>query len=120
MAVKERAVTVELNSFFSYSTENTAASQWLGEGLRQRGTASSNKLPDGSWWVSRVLVQPSTMTGKGIGGKLLDLVIEEIKKQGGGTVVVCPGGYENNYKKQSNFYRKHGFVGDQEMRLVLS
>lgn len=119
MAAKERPVIMEPNSFFSYSTDDTASSQWRGENLGQRGTASANRLPDGSWWVSRVLVQPNTMTGRGIGGKLLELVKEEIKKQGGGTVVVCPGGYENDHKKQSNFYRRHGFKGNLEMKLVI-
>lgn len=109
----------EFNTFSSYSTKSNAWSQWVGEDLRQRGTASVDKLPDGRWWVSRVLVQPSTMTGNGIGGKLLELVKSEVKKQGGGIMVVCPGGYAGDQKKQRNFYRKHGFTGHLEMTLEI-
>ena len=109
---------MELNSYSSYSTETIASAHWVGKGYSERGTASADRHSNG-WWISRVLVQPSTMTGKGVGGKLLEMVKMEIKKQGGGTVRVCPGGYDDNKKQQCNFYRKHGFVGDLEMKLEI-
>lgn len=109
----------EPDSFHVSPTEGSVSSLWAGKNPNERGTASANKMPDGTWWISRVLVQPSTMTGKGIGGKLLEMVKEEIAKMGGGTVIVCPGGYGSDPETQKNFYRKHGFEGDEKMELEI-
>ena len=62
------------------------------------------------WYVSRVIVKED-QRGKGIGSKLLNMLIDEIKSRPGtGPIIVTPGGYNADAKKQMNFYKKNGFV----------
>jgi len=79
------------------------------------GTASANVHPlkaaaDKCWWVSRVLVTSDEDRGKGWGGMILDTLIVEITKQGGKSIIVTPGGYGADPKKQKRFYEQHDFV----------
>jgi len=71
-------------------------------------TASASFMGN-HWFINRVLVNPQSDRGKGIGSKLLQVLIKEIKKQNNKKIIVTPGGYINNTKQQINFYVKNGF-----------
>jgi tRNA(Met) C34 N-acetyltransferase TmcA len=76
-----------------------------------RGEASANLIDgQGTWWISRVIVEPESECGKGYGSELLRLLIENVRKQDCKLLLVCPGGYDSNRKQQFNFYKKNGFV----------
>jgi hypothetical protein len=66
------------------------------------------------WWLSRALINPPPARNIGLGSKMLQLLIQEIKKQPIKKIVVEPGGYDNNPKQQRNFYYKNGFKDSQE------
>jgi GNAT superfamily N-acetyltransferase len=73
-----------------------------------RAVAEASLVGD-SWWVSRVLVQPSSARGKGLGGQLLEELKKAVAEMGGTRLLVTPGGYSNEWKRQHKFYRAHGF-----------
>lgn len=73
-----------------------------------RATASADNM--GSyWWVGRVLVEPVDRRSGGHGSRLLQMLIQEVVKQGGTEIHVAPGGYNADPKKQFAFYCRHGF-----------
>lgn len=80
--------------------------------------ASADNMLDGRWWISRVNVQ-GIERGQGVGSKLLNKLIEEILFYGETNIVVAPGGYNEDSDKQFNFYRKNGFVDDNEDGLLI-
>ena len=75
-----------------------------------RSVAEANIYPQelDVWWVARVLVQAKGR-GKGLGSRLLQRLVQEIKGTGAKAVIVAPGGYNANYNRQVNFYEKNGF-----------
>lgn len=81
-------------------------------GASYRGTASADYQHFNQyWWVSRVLVQPSTARSHGVGGKLLELLLGALKEENPtARVVVAPGGYNMKLEKQVAFYKKQGFT----------
>lgn len=68
--------------------------------------------PD-KWWISRVNVKENDR-GKGIGSAILKKAIEVVLSKGCAEIIVCPGGYNSDYKKQVGFYKKNGFTGPNE------
>jgi len=65
-----------MNSGFSSSrTPFYAVAWWRGETLRERGTAEANWIDGDRWWVARVIVQPASERGKGIGSRMLKLLV---------------------------------------------
>ena len=82
---------------------------WQGKGVREVGTASADRMPDSSWWLSRALVQPEEKRGQGIGSVLVMRLQHEVQAQGGTRLVVCPGGYGMDQKRQCAFYIRCGF-----------
>lgn len=78
--------------------------------LGKSSVADANQYPfeDDVWWVSRVLVYHKTR-GKGLGSRLLQRLVEEVRGYGAKAVVVAPGGYGANHNKQIRFYEKNGF-----------
>lgn len=84
------------------------------DGTRSRGVASADlyhpRADELCWWISRVLVTDEADRGKGIGGVLLDLMLAEVVKQGGRVVIVGPGGYGADPKRQRQFYEAHDFA----------
>ena len=93
---------------------------WTGDTWEERGTAEASRLTGdtGHWHICRVLVQPASNRGRGIGGDLLDLLKEEVRERGGETLTVDPGGYDNNQERQRYFYQKCGFEPLNEYRMV--
>lgn len=84
------------------------------DGYLSRGTASANLHPlkdhaARCWWISRVLISREENRGHGWGGMLLDTLIVEIIKQDGAAIIVTPGGYGADPKKQIAFYEAHDF-----------
>lgn len=96
---------------------------WLGPGggYLQMGTAAADYLDWlEHWWVARVIVKDPGMRSKGIGGKLVQLMLETIKKgKHGKRVIVTPGGYGADESKQFAFYRRQGFVDSDLGKEVL-
>ena len=80
--------------------------------------ASIDNLMDGRWWVSRVNVQ-GTEKGQGTGSKLLKRAIDEVLSYGPADIIVAPGGYSEDEKKQFNFYKKNNFVETSERGLLI-
>lgn len=83
-------------------------SWYVGSGFVERATVSADLVDQ--WWINRVLVQPESNRGLGIGSHLLKMLKEEVKKQGGTKIVVAPGGYDQNKDRQVRFYKKHNFI----------
>ncbi len=77
---------------------------------RRPAIAESNPWPmeEGIWWINHILV-PEADHGKGIGSRLLQRMLVELRSKGVKAVIVAPGGYNSNPKDQFNFYRKNGF-----------
>jgi GNAT superfamily N-acetyltransferase len=73
-----------------------------------RATAEASLVGE-KWWVNRVVVDPPTERGKGLGGRLLEALKGAVRGAGGRTIFVSPGGYNGNVRAQKRFYRGHGF-----------
>lgn len=79
-----------------------------------RGCAEANYMPDFNyWWICRVVLYPADCRGRGFGSKMLKLMLDNIfDTDAEHKVVVAPGGYDAEPKKQKAFYLKHGFEKD--------
>jgi len=75
-----------------------------------------DELPS-HWWVSRVFVKQGYRR-RGFGSRCLKRAIELVRKQNAKPIIVMPGGYDIPFEVQQSFYRHHGFMGDEEMKLV--
>jgi GNAT superfamily N-acetyltransferase len=95
------------------------ASYWT-EDLSIRGTAEASML-ENVWWVNRVVVNPPSARGHGLGSQLIEALKAAVLKMGGKELMVCPGGYAGNVNKQKRFYKHHGFklIGSGVMRAKL-
>jgi GNAT superfamily N-acetyltransferase len=81
-------------------------------GVRAKAVADLNVLGSHlEWWVARVLVSNADDRGKGLGSLVLQAALKAImvSTNGMARVVVVPGGYDNNHKRQRKFYEKNGF-----------
>lgn len=83
------------------------------ENSNHSSTASANFVGN-YWFINRVLVNPKSHRGQGIGSQLLQTLIKEIKKINDIKIIVTPGGYENDQERQNNFYTKNGFVEEED------
>lgn len=106
-----------MTGFQTVAYEGHVSIVWQGESIADKGTVSAD-LVVSEWWLNRAIVQPESNRRKGIGGKMLEMLKEEVKKLGGDAVMVTPGGYDLKTKDQYNFYEKHGFVKHLEGCLV--
>ena len=80
------------------------------DGRPLSGEASATELRPGVWWVNRVLIQPPSVRGQGLGGHLLDTLIKHLTEQEHfKRLFVQPGGYNLPVGRQRKFYRRHGF-----------
>lgn len=97
---------MNINKIRTISTSDYCGVSIYEDGLK--AAAEANFIaPD--WWISRVVVNPPNRRNEGIGGKLLEHLKEVIKKRGGETLLVTPGGYGEETERQVRFYRSHGF-----------
>lgn len=63
------------------------------------------------WWISRVLVPEKIGRSKGLGSRLLQVMIERCRRQESELrIVVAPGGYTADNARQIAFYERNGFV----------
>ena len=100
----------------------SASASFYNGKIDHRGTAEATFV-DGVWYVNRVLVQPQELRGRGIGTRLLQTLIRELREKAGAEVlVVDPGGYDGDTDRQRRFYKKSGFVPDHKIngRMILS
>lgn len=89
-------------------------------GTRPKGTAEACIFPSlkGHWYTNRVLVTRKEERGKGLGSYLLTLLKATLQQQEGFVaLMVEPGGYGTDPKKQINFYRKNGFIRKPKLGL---
>lgn len=97
---------------------------WSGENIGERATAEVDHFPydgeEGRWHIARVLVQPASARGQGIGYLLMKNLKQAVRGQGGTHLTVDPGGYGVDPEKQRAFYRKCGFEAHdtEEGRMV--
>jgi len=75
----------------------------------------SESFPPGRWWLARINVlenrAPGVARGQGIGSEMMRRLQENLVTQPGFIeLLVAPGGYGADEKKQWNFYLKCGFV----------
>ncbi len=80
--------------------------------------ASIDRIEPNKWWISRVNVKEIDRN-KGIGSAMLKMAIEAVLEQEEVEIVVAPGGYNEDYNKQINFYKKNGFVETEENGLLV-
>lgn len=75
-----------------------------------RGDASATELEPGVWYLNRMLVQPESARGQGLGTQLLNRLLESISsKPEFQHILVEPGGYGVDPERQLRFYTKYGF-----------
>jgi GNAT superfamily N-acetyltransferase len=89
-------------------SEQHVAAIWMS--ALGRGTASADRLPDGRWWISRVVVNPEKVRGAGVGSAMMKKLMETLRGMGCRELWVAPGGYDGDTDRQVRFYAKHGFV----------
>jgi len=87
---------------------------WQGGILKERAVAEASLIgmhPKGkSAYINRVVVQPDELRGHGIGSKIFGLLVDELRKQDYGRIIVEPGGYNVPREKQVHFYERFGFT----------
>ena len=101
--------------FHTIATPESITILWRGDSAIERGVASADDIGD-RWWISRVLVQPATCRGRGVGSKLIEQLKAAVANQGGTRLVVAPGGYvgtAKERKRQKKFYEHHDFVEEE-------
>lgn len=74
-----------------------------------KATASADFVSS-FWWIGRVLVDPPKARGNGVGGYILEELKRAVKEMGGTSLLVSPGGYAVDPKRQFKFYLSHGFI----------
>lgn len=77
--------------------------------MGERGTAEANWISGKCWWVARVLVQPASERRKGIGSRMLKLLMDQVRASGAELLQVSPGSYDSD-PWVIKFYEKNGFV----------
>ena len=96
-------VSVIHNNSINISKPNSPE---LGFGL---SVASADKIGD-IWHISRVNVHRA-VRGQGLGSKMLQRIIHEVKlHEVKCNIIVHPGGYNEDPERQFAFYKKNGFV----------
>lgn len=95
-------------AIFVTKTKDYCSAYYFSDDQRIRATAEAN-FTGREWWVARVLVQPDSARGKGLGGRLLEELKKAVVEMGGTSLLVTPGGYSNERRRQFKFYKAHGF-----------
>lgn len=103
-------LTVHSSSSYIAISDTTAGQAASASVYRRPAIAecSSWPLEEGVWWINRILV-PEADRGQGLGSRLLQRLLTELKSKGAKAVIVAPGGYGSDPEDQFNFYRKNGF-----------
>ena len=103
-------LTVHSSSSYISITDTTAGQAASASVYRRPAIAESSQWPleEGVWWINRILV-PEENRGQGLGSRLLQRLLSELKDKNAKAVIVAPGGYGSKPEDQFNFYRKNGF-----------
>lgn len=65
----------------------------------------------GEWYLNRAIVGPDAARGQGLGSILLQTLLKYLsEKPDFKSIIVEPGGYHNDLKRQVRFYTNNGFV----------
>ncbi|MDD5649797.1 MAG: GNAT family N-acetyltransferase [Candidatus Nanoarchaeia archaeon] len=94
----------------SVSVSDTCISIYWVENLGHNACVESDQIIPNHWMITRALVRPDGYRNQGLGSHLLKILIEEIKKKKGKSILVTPGGYDGETEKQFRFYEKNGFI----------
>lgn len=78
-------------------------------GLMKKLIAAGYRV-DQHWVIARVIVRTPEMRGRGIGKRMMHMLLEAVVKTTFQVVMVAPGGYNFDQDGQFEFYRKCGFV----------
>jgi ribosomal protein S18 acetylase RimI-like enzyme len=70
----------------------------------------SASFDDENWYINRAIVKPESLRGHGIGSLMLTKLKDALIEQGCKKLIVYPGGYAGEKRKQIKFYKKNGFV----------
>lgn len=81
---------------------------WDHEGglFKGKGCLECDRMCKRTWWIACAVVNPPHMRNKGIGSRLMGILIEALSKKDCSRVIVMPGGYDSDQKKQFKFYEK--------------
>ena len=75
-----------------------------------RASMQVSHVSNGDWYFNRALVKNDEDRGKGLGTRMLARLKEELKKKPNfKRLIVEPGGYGSEPKRQRGFYLKRGF-----------
>lgn len=66
-------------------------------------------LPVKTWYLSEVIVSADNDRCKGLGSALVKALVDEVRRRGGHTLLVEPGGYGSDPKRLAVFYERLGF-----------
>ena len=107
---------VKVNEPLVKELEDDMLSEWLDHPVAYGAFDSNGKLIgfvegfleewNNRYRITNICVFDSDARGKGIGGKLLDIIIEEAKKSGARMAVLETQSYNS---KAISFYKKYGF-----------
>lgn len=81
----------------------------LMEGIFCRGGLDADCLPNGDWYLSRLIVKPQWRS-HGLGGKMIRMLKAYVTTR----IIVHPGGYDMEQEKIESFYRYMGFIETEE------
>lgn len=97
----------EFRTFFS---DTHCSVCWIDDDSHIANGVVSADLVNGRWWLSRAILKPANLRNKGIGSMMVDFLKEGILLSDTKVVIVSPGGYGEDIRKQINFYKKNGFT----------
>lgn len=72
---------------------------------------ASQLLPEGGWFLNRLIVNDEAYRGKGIGGEVLERLKRFLSREPGRPyIIVTPSGYGTDPERRLRFYLSNGFV----------
>lgn len=99
------------------STNQAVSVMWLPEGGWKPAIVQASNMGS-HWYLNRAMV-PEAYRGQGVGSKLLKELFAQLDMHKAGLLIVEPGGYGADPKKQRNFYLKNGFVESKQYKGAL-
>lgn len=72
---------------------------------------ASQLLPDGGWYLNRIVVYDLSLRGKGLGAEVLERLKRYVSREGETPyIIVEPGGYDSKPERLVAWYVRQGFV----------
>jgi predicted GNAT family acetyltransferase len=98
----EERILVELNNAYSICGRH--------KGVAEAEVVEHDYLPEETWYVNRVLIEPLIQRGKGLGTALMTALIDEVRRRKGKHILLEPYGYGSDPKRLRRFYGRLGFI----------